>query len=85
VRVEVRGALADGARHTVIAGAAALTADLAAAVCAAVTLQVARSGAPAGVHAPGDEALEALGLLHLATEMGVQVQEFTGLARATSW
>ena len=43
VRVEVRGALADGARHTVIAGASGATADLAAAVCAATVLAIRRA------------------------------------------
>jgi hypothetical protein len=85
VRVELRGALEGGARHTVIAGAAALTAVLAAAVCAAAVVQVVAGHAAPGAHAPGDLALDPLELLHVATQLGVQVQEFTGVARATSW
>jgi hypothetical protein len=85
VRVEARGADADGGRHTVIAGAAAPTADLAAAVCAATAMQMVAVGLPAGVHSLGDEAVNALDLLHHATVLGVRVQEFTGLSRATSW
>jgi hypothetical protein len=74
VRVEARGAAADGSRVTVIAGVAACTAA-----------QVVRRGLAAGVHAPGDVTLDRLDLLHEATGIGVQVQEFTGLGRATSW
>ena len=85
VRVEARGADASGGRETVIAGAAAPTADLAAAVCAATAMRVAACGLPPGVYALGDEALAGLELLHHATVLGVRVQEFTGLARATSW
>ncbi|MGB8857881.1 MAG: hypothetical protein WCC60_01430, partial [Ilumatobacteraceae bacterium] len=85
VRVEARGADEHGGRVAVIAGAAGHTGDLAAAVCAAVVLQVLAHGLAAGLHTPGDAALEALDLLHHATRLGVRVQEFTGVARATSW
>lgn len=91
VRVEVRGAMADGARETVIAGAAGSTADLASAVAAATALELlaaASAGAiavPPGVHSLADAALEPLGILHRATSLGVVVQEFTGLARITHW
>lgn len=96
VRVEVRGALADGARETVIAGAAGMTADLASAVCAATVLEVLAgssagtaagpaSGPPSGVHSLADAALEPFAILHRATSLGVAVQEFTGLARITHW
>jgi hypothetical protein len=85
VRVEARGADESGGRETVIAGAAAPTADLAAAVCAATAMRVAACGLPPGVYALGDEALAGLELLHHVTVLGVRVQEFTGLARATSW
>jgi hypothetical protein len=85
VRVEARGAAADGERITVIAGATGPTADLAAAVCAATALQVVQHGVPAGVHTLGSEALAGLDLLHHATRFGVRVQEFTGVPRPTSW
>ncbi len=85
VRVEARGAVASGERLTVIAGAAARTADVAAAVCATTVARVARVGLAAGVHALGDDAVDALDLLHHTTSLGVKVQEFTGLGRATSW
>jgi hypothetical protein len=85
VRVEARGADANGARHTVIAGAAAPTADVAAAVCAATAMRVVAEGLEPGVHALGDAAVARLDLLHHATVLGVRVQEFTGVAKATGW
>ena len=85
VRVEARGADSDGGRVAVIAGAAGQTGDLSAAVCAAVVLQVLAHGVPPGVHMPGGESLDTLDLLHHATDLGVRVQEFTGVARTTSW
>lgn len=85
VRVEARGADENGARVAVIAGAAGHTGDLAAAVCSAVVLQLLAHGLPPGAHAPGDEALDALDLLHHATTQGVRVQEFTGVARPSGW
>ncbi len=85
VRVEARGAGPDGERITLIAGAAGHTADLAAGVAAATALQVLGESLPAGVHAVSDAQLSSLHLLHHATLLGVQVQEFTGVARATSW
>ena len=85
VRVEARGANERGERVTVIAGVAGPTADLAAAVCAATALQVVQHGLPAGVFTPGCRALDQLDLLHHATRLGVHVQEFTGVARPTSW
>lgn len=79
-----RGAAQHGERVTVIAGAAGHTGDLAA-VCSAVVLRLLADGITPGVHTPGDDALDALDLLHHATALGVRVQEFTGVARATSW
>ena len=85
VRVEARGAGPQGERITLIAGAAGHTGDLAAAVCAATALRLTQMEVPAGVHAVGDDVVHALDLLHHATVLGVRVQEFTGVARATSW
>ena len=85
VRVEARGAAADGSRSTLIAGAAGRTAELAAAVTAAAAMQVAAQRLDAGVHTTACPAVARLDLLHHATTMGVQVQEYTGVARATSW
>lgn len=85
VRVEARGAGVDGERLTAIAGAAAPTADLAAAVCGAAVEAVLSGRVPPGAHSTADLAVDPLALLHRATALGVRVQEFTGVARATSW
>ena len=85
VRVEARGAAADGSRSTLIAGSAGRTADVAAAVAAAAAMQVVSQGLAAGVHTTACPAVAGLDLLHHATMLGVQVQEYTGVARATSW
>ena len=85
VRVEVRGANANGGRETVIAGASAPTAELAAAVAVATAIALVDHRPVAGAYGTADAALEPLDLLRLATEFGVRVQEFTGVARATSW
>lgn len=82
VRVEARGANEHGHRTTLISGAAGHTADLAAAVATTTAVHVVSKGLAAGVHSPGDDSLP---LLHEATGFGVRVQEFTGVARATSW
>jgi len=85
VRVEARGAGADGGRQTFIAGAAGPAAELAAAVATAIALQTVLGEPPAGAHGTADLALDPLDLLHHATLHGVHVQEFTGVARATHW
>jgi hypothetical protein len=88
VRVEARGASESGERLTVIAGASGATADLAGAVCAATVLQVLAHGrnvVGGGVWSPADQVVAGLEVLHHATRLGVRVQEFTGVARASSW
>ena len=85
VRVEVRGANASGGRETVMAGASAPTAELAAAVAVAVALALVDQRPAAGVYGSADATLEPLELLRRATDFGVRLQEFTGVARATSW
>jgi hypothetical protein len=85
VRVEARGAAEDGARVTLIAGAAAPTADLAAAVAASTSSRALAAGLGAGVHILGAASMAHLDLLHHATSLGVRVQEFTGVPRATAW
>ncbi|MBI4885219.1 MAG: hypothetical protein HY826_14310, partial [Actinobacteria bacterium] len=82
---EARGADANGGRSTVIAGAAAPTADLASAVAAAVVFALIEHRLPGGVYSTADPELLSLDLLQRATALGVSVQEFTGVARATSW
>jgi hypothetical protein len=85
VRVEARGAGADGERLTAIAGASAPTAELAAAVCAAAVEAVLAGRVLPGAHSTSDPSVDPMGLLQRATTLGVKVQEFTGIARATSW
>jgi hypothetical protein len=85
VRVEARGADADGGRVTLIAGAAAPTADLAAATAAATASRLAKVGVEPGVHLLGSATLAPLLLLHHTTLLGVRVQEFTGVPRPTAW
>lgn len=86
VRVEARGADAHGGRLTVMAGASAPTAELAAAVAAATAVALIDDRElAAGIYGTADVVLERLDLLRVATQFGVRVQEFTGLARATSW
>lgn len=85
VRVEARGSLAGGERVTVISGAAGRTAQLAAAVCAG-TVQACLAGVvPPGAASLADSRIDFVDLLDRATGFGVRVQEFTGVARATSW
>jgi hypothetical protein len=85
VRVEVRGALADGARQTVIAGASGRAAELAAAVAASSALACAAGVVAGGVHTPGDPAMAAGGLLQRVLAMGVRIQEFTGVPTPSTW
>lgn len=85
VRVEVRGAAKDGARETVIAGASGRTADLAAAVMVASIEACLAGGLEPGLHVVGEPALDPPRLLRRATELGVHLQEFTGVARTTAW
>lgn len=85
VRVEVRGAMADGRRETLIAGASGPAADLAAAVVVAC-LEVCISGSiEPGLHLVGGSTIESRRLLRRVTELGVKLQEFTGVARASTW
>lgn len=85
VRVEVRGALPDGSRETLIAGASGPTADLAAAVMIACIEMCAGSSIEPGLHLVGGSSTDSPALLRRATELGVKLQEFTGVARAATW
>ena len=85
VRVEVRGAAADGTRVTVIAGASGPTGDLAAAVTAACVEACLMGSVAPGVHVVGQATLDPPSMLRRAVERGVQLQEFTGMARSSSW
>lgn len=79
VRVEVRGDGFDGERRTLIAGVAELVGTAAAATAIAFVAAIARGSLPAGVVRPGDAALDTVGLLTTIADVGVRLQEFTGV------
>lgn len=85
VRVEVRGAEASGARSTVIAGASGPTGDLAAAVATASVEACLRGSLEPGVHVVGQHDLDPVGMLRRVVDLGVALQEFTGVARSSAW
>ena len=85
VRVEIRGAAADGSRVTMIVGASGPTRDLAAAVTTACLEACLEGSIEPGVHFVGGPTLDAPALLRRAVELGVQLQEFTGVARSSAW
>ncbi len=78
LRVEVRGALADGSRETYVMGIAELVGSAAAAMIAAVISELAEHSLPNGVVIPGVEGLPTNRLLHRVQEYGIRIQEFTG-------
>lgn len=78
LRIEVRGAVADGARETYVMGIAELVGSAAAAVIAAMVIELNENGLPKGVVIPGAEGLPTNRLLHHVQEHGVRIQEFTG-------
>lgn len=85
VRVEVRGADAGGARETLILGAAGRVAELAGATAAATAQWLATTAVTPGVFGLADEAVDAAAVLANGQALGVRLQEFTGVARATAW
>ena len=85
VRVEVRGAAQDGARVTVIAGASGPTSELAAAVMVACLETCLTGTLPAGVHVVGEQSLDPPRLLRRVVELGVRLQEYTGVTRSSAW
>ena len=78
LRVEVRGATADGARETLVMGIAELVGSASAAVVAAMITELTNRGLPTGVVIPGAQELPTHRLLHHVQEHGVRIQEFTG-------
>jgi len=78
-RVEVRGAHADGSRHTSILGVAELVGTSTAATAAAFAAAALRAELPSGVVRAGDEQLDTAGLLRTVGLLGVRLQEFTGV------
>lgn len=82
VRVEVRGALADGARETFVVGAVGRTGDLAGTVAALYAAACVEWRVPVGVHVPGEHPDLDRRVLDGVVLAGVQLHEFTGVARA---
>jgi hypothetical protein len=79
VRVEVRGTDADGARVTIVGGAAELVGTSAAATACAFALAAANGELPSGVVCTADDRLDTRGLLTAVQRFGVRLQEFTGI------
>jgi hypothetical protein len=83
LRVEVRGALSDGARETLVVGVAELVGTVAAAVAVTFARFALAGRAPSGVVVAGDARLPTLELLAGVAELGIRLQEFTGTPQAT--
>ena len=79
LRVEVRGADADGARQCLIAGVAELVGTTAAATAASLATALADGRLPGGTVMAGDAGLPTTDLLRGVERYGVRLQEFTGI------
>jgi hypothetical protein len=79
IRVEVRGTDSTGARATSIVGVAELVGTATAATASAFAVAAVRGGLPSGVCRCGDEALDTTDILRTVSQLGVRLQEFTGV------
>ena len=79
VRVEVRGTDAKGGRVTSIVGIAELVATATAATASAFAVEALNGRLPSGVSRAGDAALDTNGILRTISQLGVRLQEFTGV------
>lgn len=79
LRVEARGARADGGRATLIAGIAERVGTASGATAAAFADAAARGRLPRGAVVAGDAALPTVELLQSVAEGGVRMQRFTGV------
>lgn len=79
VRVEVRGTDAGGGRATSIVGIAELVATATAATASAFAVEALEGRLPSGVSRAGDVALDTDGILRTVSQLGVRLQEFTGV------
>ncbi len=84
LRVEARGADANGRRTTLIHGVAELIGTAAAAVAASFVDVVADGAAPAGVLTSADETVPNRAVLHAVMRRGVRLQAFTGMPSAAT-
>lgn len=89
IRVEVRGADGDGARVTHVLGSVGRVGDLAGTVAALFALAFVGAGSIArpepGVHVAGQSGELATWMLRETLTAGVSMNEFTGVARASTW
>lgn len=83
LRVEIRGAAADGGRRCLIAGVAELVGTATAATVAAFVVAASEGKLPAGLVIAGDAQLPTNDLLGLTQSFGVRLQEFTGVPQPT--
>jgi hypothetical protein len=83
VRVEVRGSDDTGARRTLIAGVAELVGTAAAATAIAFAVAAVRGELAPGAVRAGDAELDTVGLLATIAQVGVRLQEFTGVPSAS--
>jgi hypothetical protein len=79
VRVEVRGSDESGGRRTLIAGVAELVGTATAATAIAFAAAAVDGRLEPGVIRAGDPALDTVALLRTVSEVGVRLQEFTGV------
>lgn len=79
VRVEVRGANANGGRETLVAGVAELVGTSTAATATAFAGAILAGQLEGGVITAAMAQLDTLGLLHEIERLGVRIQEFTGI------
>lgn len=85
VRVEVRGAGADGARVTHVVGAVGRAGDLAGTVAALYAQACIQRRLGPGVTVAGERPDLDRWMLSAIADAGVMMQEYTGVARASSW
>jgi hypothetical protein len=83
VRVEVRGADAEGGRQALVAGVAELVGTAAAATAAAFATAIVDGVVPRGLVVAGDDDLPTVDLLHRVESFGVRLQEFTGVPQGS--
>jgi hypothetical protein len=79
LRVEVRGTDTAGTRVTSIVGVAELVGTATAATAAAFAVEAVLGRLSSGVIRAGDEGLDTTGLLRTVSQLGVRLQEFTGV------
>lgn len=79
LRVEARGTDAAGGRVTAIAGVAEMVGSATAATACAFVVEVLRGRVAAGVAIAGDSDLDTVALLANVRQLGVRLQEFTGV------